>query len=44
MEAAVDSFNRVNAPYKSEVTLILLANAWELSARKALSGSRAKLH
>lgn len=40
----MDSFNRVNAPYKSEVTLILLANAWELSARKALSGSRAKLH
>ncbi len=35
-ETAIDSFNRVNHPYRDETTLILLANAWELLAKAAL--------
>jgi len=36
LEEAVGSFNRVNAPYKNETTLILLTNAWELLAKSVL--------
>jgi hypothetical protein len=35
-ETAVDSFNRVNHPYRNETTLILLSNGWELLAKAAL--------
>jgi len=34
--ASVDSFNRVNQPYRVEATLLLLANAWELLAKAIL--------
>lgn len=34
--AAIDSFNRVNQPYRVEATLLLLANAWELLAKAIL--------
>lgn len=33
---AVDSFNRVNHPYKNETTLMLLSNGWELLAKAIL--------
>lgn len=33
---AVDSFNRVQNPYRDESTLIFLANAWELLAKAVL--------
>jgi len=35
-EAAVDSFNRVNNPYRDEATLILLSNGWELLGKAIL--------
>jgi hypothetical protein len=36
IESAIDSFNRVNHPYKNENTLILLTNAWELLSKAIL--------
>ena len=33
---AIDNFNRVHGDYKTETTLILLANAWELLAKAIL--------
>lgn len=33
---AIDSFNRVNHPYRDEATLIVLANGWELLAKAVL--------
>lgn len=35
-ETAIDSFNRVNHPYRNETTLMLLSNAWELLAKASL--------
>jgi len=34
--AAIDAFNRVHGDYKTEITLILLSNAWELLAKCVL--------
>lgn len=34
--AAIDNFNRVHGDYKTETTLILLVNAWELLAKAVL--------
>ena len=34
--SAIDSFNRINHPYRNEATLILLANGWELLAKAIL--------
>lgn len=39
-ETAIDSFNRVNHPYRNETTLILLSNAWELLAKAVLVRAR----
>ncbi|HJQ95158.1 MAG TPA: DUF3644 domain-containing protein [Acidimicrobiia bacterium] len=36
IELAVDCFNRVHNPYRTESTLILAANAWELLAKAVL--------
>jgi hypothetical protein len=32
-EAAIDSFNAVRRPYRTEATLLLFTNAWELLAK-----------
>ena len=39
-ESAIDSFNRVNHPYRNETTLILLSNAWELLGKALLVQAR----
>ena len=36
MLSAIDSFNRVHGEYKTETTLILLSNSWELLAKAVL--------
>lgn len=35
-EAAIDSFNAVRRPYRTEATLLLFTNAWELLAKAVL--------
>jgi hypothetical protein len=35
-ESAVDAFNRVWHPYRSQTVLILLANAWELLGKAVM--------
>jgi hypothetical protein len=39
-ETGIDSFNRVNHPYRNETTLILLSNGWELLAKAVLVQAR----
>lgn len=35
-EAAIDAFNSVRRPYRTETTLLLFTNAWELLAKAVL--------
>ena len=39
-EASIDSYNRVNNPYRTELTLILATNGWELLAKAVLRKRR----
>lgn len=44
MLSAIDSFNRVFGDYKTEMTLMLLSNAWELLAKAVLLKKGQKIY